>query len=107
MGLYNGLWGLGGLAGMLAGGFLADQLPIYFVTTLFALAAVAVFPFIFKLVPKNNTTAEKDTVAVNRHVPEKEKRSIRQPYIILIIITGGTMGYITMGIFNSTLSPLD
>lgn len=52
MGLYNGLWGLGGLAGMLAGGFLADQLPISFVTTLFALAAVAVFPFIFKLVPK-------------------------------------------------------
>ncbi|CEI82279.1 hypothetical protein BN997_02139 [Oceanobacillus oncorhynchi] len=77
MGLYNGLWGLGGLAGMLAGGFLADQLPISFVTTLFALAAVAVFPFIFKLVPKNNTTAEKDTVAVNRHVPEKEKQSIR------------------------------
>ncbi|WP_339182707.1 MFS transporter [Oceanobacillus sp. FSL W7-1293] len=106
MGLYNGLWGLGGLAGMLAGGFLADQLSIPFVTTLFALAAVAVFPFIFKLVPKNNTTAEKDTIAVNRHVPEKEKQSIRQPYIILVIITGGTMGYITMGIFNSTLSPL-
>ncbi|WP_227994917.1 MFS transporter [Oceanobacillus sp. CFH 90083] len=106
MGLYNGLWGLGGLAGMLAGGFLVDQLSIPFVTALFALAAVAVFPFIFKLVPENNKTAGKENVTVSRHMPEKGKPSILQPYIILVIITGGTMGFIIMGIFNATLSPL-
>ncbi|WP_040983281.1 MFS transporter [Oceanobacillus jeddahense] len=106
MGMYNGLWGLGGLVGMLAGGFLVDQLSIPFVTTLFALAAVAVFPFIVKLVPKNNKNVEENQLAPSRTVPGKKKRTILQPYIVLVIITGGTMGFITMGIFNATLSPL-
>ncbi|GIO23343.1 MFS transporter [Oceanobacillus sp. J11TS1] len=105
MGLYNGLWGLGGLVGMLAGGFLVDQLSIPLVTTLFSFAAVVVFPFIFKLVPKNSKKAEDESTA-RSHFPEKDKRSLLHPYIILVIITGGTMGFITMGIFASTLSPL-
>lgn len=71
MGLYNGLWGLGGLVGMLAGGFLVDQLSIPFVTTLFALAAVVVFPFIVKLVPKNNKNVEENQLAASRTVPGK------------------------------------
>ncbi|WP_077604586.1 MFS transporter [Oceanobacillus sojae] len=104
MGLYNGLWGLGGLVGMLAGGFLVDQLSIPFVTTLFVLAAVAVFPFIVRLVPKNNRDDGKTTAS--NDLPAKGKQTILNPYIVLVILTGGTMGFITMGIFASTLSPL-
>ncbi|GGP13154.1 MFS transporter [Oceanobacillus neutriphilus] len=104
MGLYNGLWGLGGLVGMLAGGFLVDQLSIPFVTTLFALIAVAVSPFIIRLVPKNNKEDGKS--AASNDLPDKGKQAILNPYIILVILTGGTTGFITMGIFASTLSPL-
>ncbi|GEN87854.1 MFS transporter [Oceanobacillus sojae] len=104
MGLYNGLWGLGGLVGMLAGGFLVDQLSIPFVTTLFALIAVAVFPFIVRLVPKNYKDGGKTTAS--NDLSDKGKQAILNPYIILVILTGGTMGFITMGIFASTLSPL-
>ena len=106
MGMYNGLWGLGGLVGMLAGGFLVDQLSNIFVTVLFALAAVAVFPFIVKLVPKNNKNIDEGKSTASNDLPERKKQTILNPYILLVILTGGTMGFITMGIFASTLSPL-
>ncbi|GAB2547397.1 MFS transporter [Gracilibacillus alcaliphilus] len=106
MGMYNGLWGLGGLAGMLAGGFLVDQLSIPIVTTTFALASFLIFPLVFIMIPKSNSNKEEEPSNQSQPSHVQDKMTMRHPYIVLIILTGGTMGYITMGVFNSTISPL-
>ncbi|GAA0482787.1 MFS transporter [Salinibacillus aidingensis] len=101
VGLYNGLWGLGGLVGMLAGGLLVDQTSVVFVTSLFALVGLLVLPAISFLVPgikhtKNEEEKEKDY----------ERANWFTPYIGMVLLTGMSMGFIVFGLFASTLSPL-
>ncbi|WP_181350442.1 MFS transporter [Thalassobacillus sp. CUG 92003] len=59
IGKYNGLWGLGGLAGMLIGGFLVDLIGIEAVTFIFAAAALLNIPFVIRYVPDNVSDYEK------------------------------------------------
>ena len=99
VGLYNGLWGLGGLLGMLAGGFLVDQTSIFFVTTLFSVLGVLSIPAIILLVPVTKRTNEKES-----STPIKVRWLT--PYVSMVFVTGATMGFIVFGLFASTLSPL-
>ncbi|SDD62631.1 Predicted arabinose efflux permease, MFS family [Terribacillus halophilus] len=99
VGLYNGLWGLGGLVGMLAGGILVDQSSIKMVTTLFSLIGILTIPAVIYFVPstKNNSKQIQDKAHVKEWI---------NPYITLVLITGAVMGFIVFGLFASTLSRL-
>ena len=99
VGLYNGLWGLGGLIGMLAGGFLVDQTSIFFVTTIFAVLGALSIPAIMLLVPDSKRTNEKE-------ISSLIKKRWLTPYVSMVFVTGATMGFIVFGLFASTLSPL-
>ncbi|WP_102029249.1 MFS transporter [Salirhabdus sp. Marseille-P4669] len=100
MGLYNGLWGLGGLVGMLGGGILADQTSIVFVTSLFAMFALFGFPMILAFVPS------KPKEEVETTSPQSPTSKTFTPYIWRVLFTGFTLGFIVFGLFATTLSPL-
>ncbi|MFD1334305.1 MFS transporter [Oceanobacillus iheyensis] len=101
MGMYNGLWGLGGLTGMLAGGFLVDQTSILFVTVIFSFISLLAIPVAWFVVPPNKR--EKKDLSVHSSVP---KTKWMTPFTVLVLATGITQGFIIMGLFNSTISPL-
>ncbi len=100
MGLYNGLWGLGGLVGMLGGGILADQTSIVFVTSLFAMFALFGFPMILAFVPS------KPKEEVETTSPQSSTSKTFTPYIWRVLFTGFTLGFFVFGLFATTLSPL-
>lgn len=100
VGLYNGLWGLGGLVGMLAGGLLVDQTSIFFVTTLFALAGLFAIPAVWFLVPVTSSAKQEE----KKVAPASGKWLT--PYAGMVLITGIAMGFIVFGLFASTLSSL-
>ncbi|MFD1038791.1 MFS transporter [Virgibacillus byunsanensis] len=99
VGLYNGLWGLGGLVGMLGGGLLVDQTSLFFVTTLFALLGLLAIPMVVLFVPVSQPNTEiKPTTGT--------KVNGFSTYIWLVLATGFTMGFVVFGLFASTLSQL-
>ncbi|MDL4840994.1 MFS transporter [Aquibacillus rhizosphaerae] len=100
VGLYNGLWGIGGLVGMLGGGLLVDQTSIRFVTSLFSIIGLLAIPSVWLLVPASQKMKETEK---NNKIKDKGWLS---PYLTMILITGLAMGFIVFGLFASTLSPL-
>ncbi|WP_416147343.1 MFS transporter [Salipaludibacillus sp. HK11] len=100
VGLYNGLWGIGGLIGMLAGGLLVDQTSIVVVTSLFACIGLAALPTAWILVPVSKAS---ETRKQTRSLPIRQWLS---PYVGMVLITGMAMGFIIFGLFASTLSPI-
>ena len=100
VGLYNGLWGIGGLIGMLAGGFLVEQTSIFIVTSLFAVIGFATIPAVWLLIPVTKREKHmKKTDGVN------EVKWLSS-YLVMILVTGAAVGFIVFGLFASTLSPL-
>ncbi|WP_099159965.1 MFS transporter [Virgibacillus ndiopensis] len=99
VGLYNGIWGLGGLVGMLGGGLVVEQTSVIFVTTIFALVGICAIPIIFLFVPISKQKVENDQTGV------QSKKGFSS-YVWLVLITGLTMGFIIFGLFASTLSQL-
>lgn len=101
VGLYNGIWGMGSLAGMLAGGLLVDITSILFVSTLFATAGLVGIPAALMLVPA--TKGEGDTENV-----KAKAKGFRwlTPYLGMVLLTGAAAGFIVMGLFSATLSLL-
>ncbi|MDX8044403.1 MFS transporter [Gracilibacillus sp. S3-1-1] len=100
VGLYNGLWGLGGLVGMLAGGILVDQTSLSFVTTSFAILGLLSLPAIIYFVPVSKSEQQE------RKRKEGKKKNWLNSYIVLILLTGALMGFIVFGLFATTLSSL-
>jgi MFS family permease len=101
VGLYNGLWGLGTLFGMLFGGFLAELIGIQTVTTLFSILAASSIPFIIRFI--ENTKAQE-------HSPQMKKKkdfSIwKSKRIVSAFMTGLIVAFVVYGVFASTLSKL-
>ncbi|WP_267206656.1 MFS transporter [Salinibacillus xinjiangensis] len=102
VGLYNGLWGIGGLVGMLAGGLLVDQTSILFVTSLFGALGVLAIPAVWFLVPVSRRTDQED----NKETSTISKSKWVSKYVVMVLVTGVAMGFIVFGLFASTLSPL-
>ncbi|MBU9711922.1 MFS transporter [Evansella tamaricis] len=99
VGLYNGLWGIGGLVGMLAGGILVDLTSVSFVTSLFAMLALLAIPAVWFLVP----------VKAAHKIGEQQNdgnKSWFTSHVALVLTTSLSMGFIVFGLFASTLSPL-
>ncbi|MGM8216061.1 MFS transporter [Bacillaceae bacterium W0354] len=103
IGKYNGLWGLGGLVGMLIGGLLADSIGITFVTTAFAIISISSLPFVIKYIPKTKEANSRDKSRSNNK-PSQSYWKNKQVWAILL--TGVVMAMVVFGIFLSTLSRL-
>ncbi|WP_042224419.1 MFS transporter [Oceanobacillus manasiensis] len=100
VGLYNGLWGLGGLVGMLAGGILVDQTSVSFVTMLFAIAGLAALPAVFYFVPLSKKKKKLN------ELDHKQREKWLTGHVGIVLLTGTVMGFIVFGLFSSTLSTL-
>lgn len=98
IGLYNGLWGLGALAGMLIGGVFTNIVGIQFITTSFALLGVCSLPFILRYVPATKEATE------NPASKQDGKTVKRRKEFISIMCTGTIAAFVVFGIYTSTLS---
>lgn len=101
MGTYNGLWGIGGLVGMLAGGIFVEQLSVFPVTTAFATIGTIAFVIAPFVIPKRQ---QQDDNKRRTHAGRAEKTL--SPFTMLVFATGLTMGFVVFGLFSVTLSPL-
>lgn len=99
IGLYNGLWGLGTLFGVLIGGLFSDLIGIQFITTVFAILAFLTLPLVVKFIP--------NTPSVEREEETTEQRSIfkSRPHR-KVLFNGFLVSLIVAGIFFSTLSKI-
>lgn len=101
VGLFNGLWGLGTLIGMLFGGILAEQIGIQSVTTVFSIIGACSIPFVLKYIPKTKDKEEQ------MNEEKKKHQSIwKNERIVLSLATGIIIYFVIFGVFNSTLSNL-
>jgi MFS family permease len=101
VGLYNGLWGLGTLFGMLFGGLLAELIGIQTVTTLFSILAASSIPFIIRFI---ENTKEQETTPQMKY--KKDFTIWKNKRIVSAFVTGLITAFIIYGVFASTLSKL-
>ncbi|WP_110943562.1 MFS transporter [Virgibacillus senegalensis] len=100
VGLYNGLWGLGGLTGMLVGGILIDQTSFLLTACLFAFIGLTAIPVVYWLIPaKTEHTSSSSRV-------KGWGKGWNSGRIWLVLVTGGAVGIMVFGLFASTLSQL-
>ena len=99
MGLYNGLYRLGSLVGMLAGGVLAERVGIGATSLLFAGLTFCALPFALQL-PASITspTAESE--------PSRDRTFLAQPNVVWTLLTGLFIAMVYQGAFMATLSRL-
>ena len=100
MGLYNGLYRLGSLGGMLAGGYLADQFGIGVTAVFFGSLTLVSIPFAWRLIP-----------ASGAHAPQTKTSGIKladlfQAPVFWTLLTGLCIAMTYQGAFTSTLSYL-
>ncbi|MGP4081035.1 MFS transporter [Pseudalkalibacillus sp. R45] len=108
VGLYNGLWGLGGLVGMLAGGILADLVSIQTVTNTFGFMALIAIPLVLKYVPAIPAESENTPMKKDKQSSEvtSDKQIFKKPQVLTILCSGLLIPLIIFGIFASTLSAM-
>ncbi|OIJ18404.1 hypothetical protein BKP45_12585 [Anaerobacillus alkalidiazotrophicus] len=98
MGLYNGLYRLGSLFGMLVGGILVSYLGLKVVGIAFGALMILGFPLIAWLVPRKHVERERK-VSTNTSITRLFNKSV-----ILVVISGLLLAFIIQGLFVSTLS---
>lgn len=99
MGLYNGLYRLGSLGGMLLGGVLADQYGIGPTAAFFGVLTFLAIPFAVRLIPSSQYHGQPESAA-------DMAPSLINPNIIWTLFTGMVLAMIYQGVFTSTLSYL-
>lgn len=102
IGRYNGLWRLGSLLGMLAGGFFVDSFGITLITSVFAILALCGLLFIFRAVPNGKNVNETTTKISN----SEPTLFWKNRYVLGVLVTGLIISMVYMGILASTLSEL-
>ena len=99
MGMYNGLYRLGSLIGMLLGGFLAERYGIEATSILFGMMTCLALPFTLQLSPASNHT-----------MPDTNKlqtvSNLVNPNVFWTLLTGLFIAMVYQGAFMSTLSHL-
>lgn len=97
IGLYNGLWGLGTLFGMLIGGVFTELVGIRMITTVFAIIGILTIPLVIRFVP--------NTVSVPNVEKERKANSIfTDKKQLMILVNGLIVAFVIYGIFSSTIS---
>ncbi len=101
MGVFNGLYRLGSLAGMLAGGFIADLFGLAATALFFGAITLSAIPAAFRHVPdaKNHNNAKPEE-------PTPIGVLWRDSAIFWALTTGAVVAMIYQGIFTATLSYL-
>ena len=101
MGVFNGLYRLGSLAGMLAGGFIADLFGLTATALFFGAVTFSAIPAAFLSVPaaKNHS---------NSPAEASPPLSVlwRDAGVLLALVTGAVVAMIYQGVFTATLSYL-
>lgn len=98
IGIYNGLWGLGALFGMLIGGIFAEVIGIRTITTGFAILGLCSIPFVIRFIPTSFTVPEtKEKVDYHTALANRKK-------LIPVLTNGLFIAFVVYGIFSSTLS---
>ncbi|KYZ78080.1 MFS transporter [Anaerosporomusa subterranea] len=101
MGTYNGLFRLGSLVGMLAGGLLADSFGLKTTAILFAALTACSIPCIFLFIPKA-LTHQRDVATgciPTAHI-------LKEWPVVWALLTGAVVAMIYQGLFNATISHL-
>jgi MFS family permease len=99
LGIYNGLFRLGSLFGMLLGGLLADAFGFEAVTAGFAVVALLAFPFVFRYV----TPFSAELTAVS--LKSGGTASLwKEQSVIWTLLSGLFVAMLFQGVFTSTLS---
>lgn len=105
IGLYNGIYRLGSLIGMLAGGLLVPILGIDLVSIIFGCLTLIGLPLILLFINGQSPSQVE--------VKGKETKTEKRPFIqrlqkkyLMIIFTGFCITMLFQGIFTSTLSPV-
>lgn len=101
MGLYNGLYRLGSLFGMLLGGFLVPFFGFSVISIIFGIVSIIGLPLI--LLSLKNNTRESNQLSKNT-TDGKSTRNGRST--IIIIVSGFLITMLIQGILTSTLSSL-
>lgn len=101
MGIFNGLYRLGSLFGMLAGGFIGDYYGLSAASLLFGIMTLIALPAALWGIPASN---DKCTHSKQENIP----RSIlwKDPSIVRALLTGTLIALIFQGMFTATLSYL-
>jgi MFS family permease len=99
MGMYNGLYRLGSLGGMLIGGYLADRFGINITAIFFGAVTFLAIPFTFRLIP----AAAPQVRAENQSV---ELAALANASVLWTLVTGLAIALIYQGAFTATLSYL-
>jgi MFS family permease len=99
MGMYNGLYRLGSLGGMLTGGFLADQYGIEATALLFGGITLLAIPFAFRLLSGADIHVRREDKPVPMAV-------LFNPTVFWTLLTGLLIAMIYQGAFTATLSYL-
>ncbi|MEL7565771.1 MAG: MFS transporter [Dehalobacterium sp.] len=99
MGMYNGLYRLGSLGGMLIGGFLADRFGIGITALFFGTVTFLAIPFTFRLIPVAGPQEREENKPI-------DLSAIVNSNVIWTLVTGLFIAMIYQGAFTSTLSYL-
>ena len=102
MGLYNGLYRIGSLAGMLLGGIFADWLGFSVTCMLFGACTAATIVLGFICVPRGNSGVPARTQAEERSLTWLWKDGT----VLWVMATGLVVALIYQGLYASTLSEL-
>ncbi len=102
VGLYNGIWGIGSLLGMLGGGILITFTSVSMLSTVFSFIACMALPAIPALIPvmKEKEIKQKETS------PDLIPSSWKTTRVLMVLLTSFTMGFVIFGLFSSTLSSI-
>jgi predicted MFS family arabinose efflux permease len=101
MGTYNGLFRLGSLVGMLAGGLLADSFGLKMTAILFAMLTTCSIPCIFLFIPKAQTHQRGAAAGC---IPTAQV--LKEWPVVWALLTGAIIAMIYQGLFNATISHL-
>lgn len=101
MGIFNGLYRLGSLAGMLAGGFIADLYGLTNTALIFSIITLLTIPMFFNWI---SNARNSDT---GTEIGDMRKSVLwKDTAILWALMTGMLVAMIYQGIFNATLSYL-
>lgn len=106
MGLFNGLYRLGSLFGMLLGGFLADLYGLRFVGLLFGGLSLCAFPVVFWYVKTGARSELEKTAGPGTEASASSFSLWEHKKLWLLLAAGAGYALLYQGLWNSTLSYL-
>lgn len=126
IGLYNGIWGIGSLTGMLAGGWLTDRFGLAQTSLVFGLLNMAALPLCLLLLQNERKLKQerangcRETEALETDARETEVPAAHRPpagaplsarsrgrlHAAAVLLGGLTVGIVFFGLYSSSLSQL-